>query len=142
MTIRVDISLASYRIEKPKNQENRGKIGEIQFFAYFSCIFPIFGLFFPYFQDFWFSYSVAGRRDVKIKVFDPKKSLFGSESYLGGYFGGDPKSHFLANFQGFCGFGRDRKSFWGTSKQHMKLQQPQNYDFRVFPSPKVTTTVR
>ena len=30
----------------------------------------------------------------------------------------------FGNFVNSCGF-------WGTSKQHMKLQQPRNYDFRV-----------
>ena len=61
-----DISLTSYRIEKPRNPENRRKIDKILFFAYFSRIFPIFGPFSPIFRISGFFYSVAGRRDVKL----------------------------------------------------------------------------
>ena len=43
------ISLTIYRIEKPEIQ----KIGENPIFCQFSRIFPIFGQFFPYFQNFW-----------------------------------------------------------------------------------------
>ena len=45
-------ALAIYRIEKPRNPENRRQIGniwEILCFAYFGSIFPIFCLFFSYF---------------------------------------------------------------------------------------------
>ena len=33
--------------------------------------------------------------------------------------------------QGCLSTGRPLVTYWGTSKQHMKLQQPRNYDFRV-----------
>ena len=57
-----DISLTSYRIEIPRNPENRRKIEISYFFAYFSCIF---GLFSPTCRISGFFSSVAGRRDVQ-----------------------------------------------------------------------------
>ena len=42
----------SYRIEKPRNPENRRKIDKILFFAYFSRIFSYFGRIFLLFSGF------------------------------------------------------------------------------------------
>ena len=56
----------------------RRKIEKSFFFPYFSRVFPIFGLYFSLIlRTSGFSYSVAGRRDVKFSL--PSESLF-SES--------------------------------------------------------------
>ena len=51
-TQKVDISSASYRIENPRNPENRRKIEKIQFLPIF-LVFSYFGPIFSYFLDFW-----------------------------------------------------------------------------------------
>ena len=57
----VDISLTSYRIEKPRYPENRRKVDRILLFAYSSRILPILGLLnsiFPLFSGFLGFFSI------------------------------------------------------------------------------------
>ena len=71
------ISLTSRRNRKTQKFRNRRKIDKILFFANFSRIFPIFGLFSPIFRISGLFYSVAGQRDVNHKLFWRGPEFFG-----------------------------------------------------------------